>query len=126
MIQILPLEHIGQAKTVDGILNIGGLEIPYEESIDGTVNVYIRRESNGLSIMEISIAAHDGLAAECMENELMEADRYPGGPKEYYRGSMVGKNTYGIDGHPMTDAEFELEWSENDDDDDGDDEGVRA
>ena len=34
------------------------------------------------------------------------------GPKEYWRGRMVGKYTYGSDGHQMTDEDFEADWPE--------------
>jgi hypothetical protein len=38
--------------------------------------------------------------------------RYPLGPKEFGRNRLVGKATYGQDGHLMTDAEFDEDWAE--------------
>lgn len=45
------------------------------------------------------------------ENE--EADRYPLGPKEFWRARLVGNALYGSDQHPMTDGEFEADWAES-------------
>jgi hypothetical protein len=44
-----------------------------------------------------------------------EAERYPLGPKEYWRGEMVGKYRYGSDSHVMTNEEFEADWEEGED-----------
>jgi hypothetical protein len=41
-----------------------------------------------------------------------EAERDPNGPREYWRKRSVRIERYGEDGHPMTDADFELKWSE--------------
>ncbi len=35
------------------------------------------------------------------------------GPKEYWRSKMVGRYTYGQDGHPMTEKDFEEHWPED-------------
>jgi hypothetical protein len=53
-----------------------------------------------------------GLAQEELDEENREAERYPLGPKAYWRSKMVGKYTYGLDQHLMTDEEFEQEWAE--------------
>jgi death-on-curing protein len=78
--------------------------------------VYVRRlsgKTEGLSISEIIISVvGDGYAQEELDAENAEAARYPLGPKEYWRGRMVGKYTYGADGHLMTDEDFEADWAE--------------
>ena len=78
--------------------------------------VYVRRlsgKTEGLSISEIIISVvGDGYAQEELDAENAEAARYPLGPKEYWRGRMVGKYTYGPDGHLMTNEDFEADWAE--------------
>jgi prophage maintenance system killer protein len=78
--------------------------------------VYVRRlsgKTEGLSISEIIISVvGDGYAQKEVDAENAEAARYPLGPKEYWRGRMVGKYTYGPDGHLMTNEEFEADWAE--------------
>lgn len=116
---ILSAEYYGEAKIEDGILNVGGLEIimnaPGEDYWRrGTCSVYVRRVSDTLSVMEVAIAHHDGLAQEELDQENFEAERYPLGPKEYWRSKMVGKYTYGLDHHLMTDEEFEEDFGEFD------------
>ncbi len=78
--------------------------------------VYVRRlsgKTEGLSISEIIISVvGDGYAQEELNAENAEAVRYPLGPKEYWRGRMVGKYTYGADGHLMTNEDFEADWAE--------------
>lgn len=108
---ILPAEHVGNATAVDGVLDIGGVKIDLGNWI-GPIAVYVRRSSKDLSVIEIALARHDGLAQEQLDEQNAEAERYPGGPKEYWRGEMVGKYAYGIDNHVMTEAEFEADWDE--------------
>jgi hypothetical protein len=129
---IMPAEHVGEARHGDnGILRIG------EAGPDGTgvveinlartgldpagyccwwnthtVGVYVRRASDDLSVIEIHMARHDGLSQEELDAENAEAERYPLGAKEYWRAKMVGKYTYGPDGHLMTNEEFEADWAE--------------
>jgi death-on-curing protein len=78
--------------------------------------VYVRRlsgKTEGLSVSEIIISVvGDGYAQEELDAENAEAARYPLGPKEYWRGRMVGKYTYGADGHLMTNEDFEADWAE--------------
>jgi prophage maintenance system killer protein len=78
--------------------------------------VYVRRlsgKTEGLSISEVIISVvGDGYAQEELDAENAEAARYPLGPKEYWRGRMVGKYTYGRDGHLMTNEDFEADWAE--------------
>jgi hypothetical protein len=105
---ILPAEYLGEAESPGGVLRIGGLEVPVW---CGSVSVFVRRASDDLSIMEVHIARHDGLAQEQLDQENMEADRYPLGPKEYWRSKMVGSFQYGTDGHRMTEEEFEADWA---------------
>lgn len=108
---ILSAEHFGVAVTKDGVLDIGGVKVPYSEH-GGTVHVYVRRSSSDLSIIEICVARHDGLAQEELNRENGEAEDHPLGAKEYWRSKMVGHYTTGADGHVMTDADFESEWDE--------------
>ena len=108
---IMPAEHIGEANSPGRILDIGGVKIDvWGES----VSVYVRRDSDDLRVIEIHIVRHDGLAQEELDQQNAEAERYPLGPKEYWRSEMVGKYTYGSDGHTMTDEEFEADWVEHD------------
>lgn len=114
---ILSAEWVGDAKVdEDGILDIGGIKVRvdhFDGWREGSVGVYVRRQSSDLSVMEIALAGHDGLAQEELDAQNEEADRYPLGPKEYWRSKMVGKYTYGYpDTHPMTNEEFEAEWPE--------------
>lgn len=78
--------------------------------------VYVRRlsgKTEGLSVSEIIISVvGDGYAQEGLDAENAEAARYPLGPKEYWRGRMVGKYTYGPDGHLMTNEDFEADWAQ--------------
>ena len=73
--------------------------------------VYVRRisgKTESISVAEIIISAvGDGYAQEELDAENAEAERYPLGVKEFWRSRLVGKATYGKDGHPMTDEEFE-------------------
>lgn len=114
IIQILPAEHLGTADLTGSDLDIGGLRVPLGQWGDHVdhVHVYVRRSSGDMSVMEIHIARHDGLAQEEFDHQDEEAARYPLGPKEYWRGEMVGKWTYGEDGHLMTDEEFEADWED--------------
>ena len=105
---ILPAEFVGWAENVDGNINVGGLLIPYH----GAEAVYVRRRSSDLSVIEIILASHDGLAQEELDEQNRQADIYPLGPKEYWRGVMVGKYRYGADQHLLTDEEFEADWAE--------------
>jgi len=122
---ILPAEYVGEARhDDDGWLTIGLPDDKGEGVVrlqltkpglvgwwnTGSVGVYVRRVSDDLSIVEIAIARHDGLAQEELDAENDEAQRYPLGPKEYWRTKSVGHYTYGEDGHLMTDDEFEQDW----------------
>ncbi len=111
----MPAEFVGMAETKGGHIEIGGLRVPWREWCDGKQAVYVRRISRDLSVIEICIARHDGFAQEELDEQNREAEAYPLGPKEYWRGEMVGKYTYGTDGHKMTDEEFELDWEECED-----------
>jgi hypothetical protein len=56
----------------------------------------------------------DAMAAEeraDFDRQNREAEQHPGGPKEYWREQYSGE-LYGMDQHPMTDADFELEWKD--------------
>lgn len=114
-ILILPAECVGVAKTVDGVMNVGGVEIRWDGA---DIPVYVRRWSDDLGVAEILIAHHDGLASEELDEQNRQAEEYPLGPKEYWRGEMVGKWTYM--GELMTDEMFEADWAEGEDDEDDD------
>jgi hypothetical protein len=135
MSYILPAEHIGTVRTSsDGWLTIGPPENPDHQirinlnrdsghkglgwDRSGNVEVYVRRESIDLSVIEIHMARHDGIAQEALDEQHRQADSYPLGPKEYWRGEMVGKYRYGLDNHLMTNEEFEEEWHEKEDETD--------
>lgn len=111
MITILSAEYVGEAVPTNGRLSVGGVEVPWTA---GAVGVYVRRASNDLSVIEIHLARHDGLAQEELDEQNAEADRYPLGPKEYWRNVMVGKYTMGSTGQFMTDEDFEADWDEGD------------
>lgn len=111
-VYILPAEFVGNAKIDNGVINVGGIEIHIGRDRPETVGIYVRRYSNDLSVGEIALAFHDGLSQEALDAQNEEAARYVLGPKEYWRGEMVGKYTYGSDSHLMTDKEFEADWED--------------
>jgi hypothetical protein len=124
--KILPAEHVGQAAhDKDGFLTIGTGNKTVKIYLNkgdkpgwwntGTVDVYVRRMAHDLSVCEILIAQHDGYAQEELDMENEEAERYPLGPKEYWRSKMVGKFTCEQDGHSMTNEDFEKYWNEDND-----------
>ena len=123
---VLPAEWVGKAAhDKDGMLTIGtGDKVVKLYLNKGTmprwwkdecVDVYVRRFAHDLSIYEIMIAQHDGYAEEELDQENEEAERYPLGPKEYWRTKQVGKYFYGPDKHLMTNEDFEAEWAERED-----------
>lgn len=118
-VTILPAEFVGTAEVIGGNLNVGGVLVPISGWIDGTVpsgrsmSIYVRRYSHTLEVCEILTARHDGLAQEELDEQNAEAERYPLGPKEYWRSQSVGKYRYGLDQHLMTDEEFEQDWADD-------------
>lgn len=135
---ILPAEYVGEARhSEDGWLEIGTADengvgvVRINLSRTGidpkgyagwwssnTVGVYVRRLSDDLSVCEIAMSRHDGLSQEALDEENRQAEIYPLGPKEYWRGQMVGKYTT-QGGDPtaprrlMTNEDFEAEWGED-------------
>ena len=98
----------------------GVVEIPFAVSEKiGDIPVYVRRGSIDLRVIEVLIARHDGLAEEELEYQNEQAEIYPLGPKEYWRGEMVGKAIYGVDNHLMTNEEFEEDWADEVEDHEG-------
>ena len=86
MSYILPAEHVGVAKaTPDGTLDIGGVQLQFPGDMNGDVHVYVRRLSRDLSIAEIHIARHDGLAQEQLDQQNREALEDPRGPDAYWQ-----------------------------------------
>ena len=65
----------------------------------------------------IHMAQHSGLFDEELAYQGEQAENYPLGPKEYWRSEMVGKYTYGLDNHFMTNEEFEEYWCDFEEDD---------
>lgn len=101
---ILPAEHVGNAEIVDDTITIGGVTIPLARgSKRQAVGVYVRRSSDDLSVMEIHLAFHDGLATEAMGQQNLEAGRFPLGPKAYWRAEMKD----------LDDVAFEEWWSDD-------------
>ncbi len=129
---ILPAEFVGNAAHGDdGILRIGTpssdgsgvVEIRLTKGDlprwwrDKTVSVYVRRFADDLSVAEIHMAQHSGLFDEELAYQGEQAENYPLGQKEYWRSEQVGKYTYGIDNHLMTNEEFEEDWHDFEEDD---------
>lgn len=106
---IFPAEHFGIARTVAGMLNVGGVQVPLDQS---RIDVFVRRDSEDLTVVEIHLVTHDGLMQEELDHQNEMAEIYPLGAKEYWRAASVGKCFCGPDDHPMTDEEFEREWED--------------
>jgi death-on-curing protein len=112
---IYPAEFVGALPYSENTIQIGDIIV---RDIHGynPAGVYVRRisgKTKGISVAEIIVTVvGDGYAQEELEAENAEADRYPLGPKEFWRGRLVGKATYGRDGYPMTNEEFEADWAE--------------
>lgn len=112
---IYPAEYVGDLPYADHTVTIGDLVI-HDVHGYNPAGIYVRRisgKTEGISVAEIIISAvGDGYAQEELDAENAEAERYPLGVKEFWRSRLVGKATYGKDSHPMTDDEFESDWSE--------------
>lgn len=115
VVTILPAEFIGVAQAVEDMLDIGGLPVRVPWYADGEIAVFVRRSSRDLSIIEIHMARHDGLMQEEMDEQHRQADAHPGGPKEYWRGEMVG-TSHDCGKTAMTNEEFEQWWEEDEED----------
>lgn len=112
-VQILPAEYVGSAQIVDNAITVGGFKVPLGRATKAeSVGVYVRRMSTDLSVIEVSLAFHDGLAQEELDQQNAEASRYPLGDKEYWRAAMVGKYQTGLAGRLMTEEDFEEYWSD--------------
>ena len=113
---IYPAEYVGGITYADHIIEVGDLKI-HDVHGYNPAGVYVRRisgKTDGISVAEIIISAvGDGYGQEELDAENAEAERYPLGVKEYWRGRLVGKATYGSDEHPLTDEEFEADWAES-------------
>lgn len=110
-----PVECVGQVSCEDDTIEIGGLVI--EDFLGGEpASVWVRKvgdDPDDQSVCEIIVAPYlcDGqYVQEELDAQNAAAAVYPLGPKEYWRGKTVGHWTFGIDGHLMTDAEFEEEY----------------
>ncbi|WOX12570.1 type II toxin-antitoxin system death-on-curing family toxin [Streptomyces sp. N50] len=112
---IYPAEYVGALPYEGDTITLGEIEIRDVHGYNPAA-VYVRRISGkieGISVAEVVISVvGDFYAQEELDAENAEANRYPLGPKEYWRGKMVGRALYGPDRHPMTNEEFELEWDQ--------------
>ncbi len=89
---LLPAELIGLATLTNGVLDIGGVEVRFNVGWPNLA-VYVRRDARDLSVVEVELAIHDGIAEEELDIFNAEAERYPLGPTEYWRTKMVGRHT---------------------------------
>ena len=110
-----PVECVGQVSCEDDTIEIGDLVI--EDFLGGEpATVWVRKvgdNPNDQSVCEIIVAPHlcDGqYVQEELDAQNAAAAVYLLGPKEYWRGKMVGH--YGTEGDRMTDAEFEEYWGD--------------
>jgi len=117
---IYPAEYVGELPYEGNRIVVGGIEIGDVHGYNPAA-IYVRRISGkveGISVAEIIISmVGDAYAQEELDAENAEANRYPLGPKEYWRGKLVGRALYAPDGHAMTNEEFEQEWEEAEDSD---------
>ena len=115
---IYPAEYIGELLYDNHAIQVGQHLIRDVYGYN-PASVYVRRMSGkdeSVTVAEIIISAvGDQYAQEELDAENAEAERYPLGPKEFWRARMVGNYLYGPDQHPMTNAEFEQDWDEAED-----------
>ena len=124
---ILPPQFIGDAAHGDdGVIRIGTPRSDGSGVVEiqlmkrgkpqwwgtNTVQVYVCRWEDDLSIAEIHMAQHDGLFDAELEYQNELAEKHPLGRKEYWRSELVGKATNGLDNHLLTNEEFEEDWHE--------------
>jgi hypothetical protein len=118
---IYPAEYVGEFPYENHAIHVGNLTIRDVHGYN-PASVYVRRisgKTDAVTVAEIIISVvGDQYAQEELDAENAEAERYPLGPKEFWRARMVGNYLYGTDRHPMTDEEFEQEWDEEVADDD--------
>ena len=112
---IYPAEYVGSLPYEDHVLQLGDLRISDVHGFN-PASVYVRRisgKADGFSIAEVVISVvGDAYAQEELDAENAEAERYPLGAKEYWRGKLVGRASF-ADGHIMSDDEFEEYWEED-------------
>jgi hypothetical protein len=112
---VSPAESVGIAEIVDGVINVGGVEIeliPGQRIGGGQLPVFVRRRQDQ-SVIDIAMSFADGLAMEELAEMDRQAELHPGGPKAYWR-DKISK----ADGTPLSDEEFEEYWSEGHEDED--------
>ena len=81
--QLAPIEQVGLADCPSDTLVIGNLGVPWQRR-RGAECVYVRRSLRDLSVAQIRLAHHDGLADELLIARVQEAERYPLGPAAYW------------------------------------------
>jgi death-on-curing protein len=115
-LMIYPAEYVGPLPYEDHTIQVGELAI-HDVHGYNPAGVYVRRisgKTEGISVAEIIISAvGDAYAQEELDAENAEAERHPLGAKEYWRGRLVGKATYGADQHLLTNEEFDADWAES-------------
>jgi hypothetical protein len=118
---VSPAESVGVAEIVDGVINVGGVEIelmPGQRIGGGQLPVFVRRRQDQ-SVIDIAMSFADGLEMEELAEMDRQAELHPGGPKAYWR-DKISK----ADGTPLSDKEFEDYWSEGHEDEDDEDEEI--
>ena len=81
--QLAPVEQVGLADCPRDTLMIGNLAVPWPRRREVEC-VYVRRSLRDLSVAQIRLARHDGLADELLIARVQEAERYPLGPAAYW------------------------------------------
>lgn len=116
-----PAEFAVAATTVDGHIHIGEARIPWPQDM---AHIYVRRliqpgdPSDG-KVMEVHLAAHDGLAQEDLSQMERDAEQHPLGPVAFFRihdaymspGDFAEEMDLDLDEVHLLDAEIQ-EWRE--------------
>ena len=66
---ILPAEFVGMGKQENGIMLVGGIEIPWHTKTDRDIAVYVRRNSLDLSIIDVVMSTLDHYAQEELDEQ---------------------------------------------------------
>ena len=78
---------------------------------DRKVCVYVRRSVWDLSVIEVHMVCDARLAHEEAEEQRLQAEQYPLGSKQYWRGELVGKAVDLTGERVMTNEDFDAEWT---------------
>ena len=85
---IMPAEFVGMGKQKNGIMDVGGIKIPWHTKTDRDIPVFVRRNSMDLSVIEVVMATHDGYSQEELDSQNEEAERYPLGAEAYWEDKL--------------------------------------